>query len=207
LKRKEKMKKLTVVTLAFTAAFIVIMASSFANASIYDNLRINVTPAEASISPNDSQQITATVNEKGIGIIFVIQPAEGPTWTDFLQDHPDARALWILAPDDIKQQIQEAVGNKIVSYAIVTFDDPGSKTLNFISDFTGINGAPSTKLLGEYDVVFAYASFQPWYYMETGFACGAWNVVPEVPLGTAAAACSMIAAVGFFKNKKRIPKI
>jgi hypothetical protein len=66
-------------------------------------------------------------------------------------------------------------------------------------------------LIGEYKVFFAYLSYQgfPFRCLESGFACGSWNVVPEVPLGTAAAAFSMIAAVGFVKYRKRlsIPKI
>ncbi len=200
------MRKLTAVTLAFTAVFIIVMSSSFASASI-NTLHIDLDIAKSTITPYEKQQITTIVNEKGVGIVFVIQPAQGPAWTDFLNEHPDLRALWVLAPDDVKAQIQAAVGNKIVSYAIVNFDDAGSKTLNFETDFTGINGAPSTGLIGEYKVFFAYVSFEPWYCMETGFACGAWNVVPEVPLGTAMAAVSMIAAVGFLKYKNKISKL
>ncbi|XHH08485.1 MAG: hypothetical protein ACFCUE_13070 [Candidatus Bathyarchaeia archaeon] len=198
------MKKLTVVTLAFTAVFIIVMSSSFANAS----LNINIDVAKSNINPYEDQQITATVNEKGFGIILIIQPAQGPAWTDYLKNDLELKALWVIIPDEIKQQVQAAIGNKIVSYALVSFSsDGGSETFDFVTDFTGLNGQPSTGLLGEYKVVFVYHSFQPWYFMETDFACGSWNVVPEVPLGTAVAACSMIAAVGFVKYKKRTPKI
>jgi hypothetical protein len=199
------MKKTAAATVAVIAIFVIAMSSSFANAS----LNINLNIAKPTISPNETQHITATANERGIGIVFVIQPAPGPAWTDFLNDHPDLKILWNSMPADIKANIQAAVGDKIVSYAIVHFgEDGGSTTLDFTSDFTGINGAPSTILVGKYNVCFAYLSYQPWYYLELGFTIGVWNVVPEVPLGTAAAACSMIAAVGFVKYKKRgTPKI
>ena len=114
----------------------------------------------------------------------------------------------------MKDNIADAIGDKILSVEVISFPwNGGSRTLYLDDDFTGINGAPSTSLVGNYKVYFAYLS---WQYQkgdcelfESDFVCGIWNVVPEVPLGTAAAAFSMIAAVGFVKYRKRlsIPKI
>jgi hypothetical protein len=143
----------------------------------------------------EDQTITVTANEKGKGILFVIQPAEGTPWLDFLEDHPLLKALWNSLPSDIKTKIGSAIGGKIVSYATVSIDTGGgSQDLNFPEDFTGINGEPSTKLVGTYKVVLAFISFKSargapsnnirCCCIEIDFDCNSWMVIPEFPFGT-----------------------
>ena len=57
-----------------------------------------------------------TTNERGKGILLVIQPAEGTPWIDFLNDHPGLKALWNMLPYNIRTRIACKVGGKIVSF-------------------------------------------------------------------------------------------
>jgi len=169
-------------------------------------LTVNVFVADPNIAPFETQQITAMANEKGAGILIVVQPAIGDPWEDFLNDHMLLKLALMTLPDDIEQQIQNAVGGKIVSYAFVNIgtEGGGAKQYVFPTAFEGINGDPSTGLLGNYKVLFAYKSFEGhWWCHQIGFDCDSWNVIPEVPLGAATAGLSLIAAAATFALYKK----
>jgi hypothetical protein len=59
------MRKLTIATLALSIVFVLVMASSFANA----DLGVNLTVANPTINPYETQQITVTANEQGKGVV------------------------------------------------------------------------------------------------------------------------------------------
>jgi len=188
-----------VVPIVVIAATVMLLCS-FASAS----LTIDVNVAKPNISPYETQQITVSANELGAGVVFVVQPATGPAWQTFLDSNPALKLIWNSLPADIQAQINSAIGNKIVSYALVNWGtNGGSANLNFPADFTGINGAPTTGLGGTYKVLFTYVSVQLPRLLEMSFDCGVWNVVPEVPMGTVAASLSIIAAVGTFVVYKK----
>jgi hypothetical protein len=196
------MKKL--ICILTVASLVILLSSSLVNAS----LNVDVNVAKPTILPLESQQIIATTNEGGIGILFVLQPADGTPWTDFLNSHPVIKALYNLLPSDIKTALQ----GKIVSYKIVdtiTGQAGGTETYDFLSDFTGINGAPSTAQGGTYKVVFAFISISGcFWHIEKDFACTSWFVVPETPFGTAMAIASpmvALATVTLYRRRKRNP--
>jgi hypothetical protein len=200
------MKK-ALITSTLVIALIAILSVSCANAS----LTMNVQVGKSTITPFEPQQIVASANERGAGILIVIQPANGQPWTDFLNSHPALKAAYNVLPSNIKTQITNEIGNSVVSYAIV--DDlwvlhGGQQSFTFPDDFEGVNGQPSTGLAGTYKVLFAYASVEGSLcdLFEANFACGLWQVIPEVPLGTAVASVSLIAGAATFAfYKKRHP--
>jgi hypothetical protein len=174
------------------------------------------------INQLQSQVITATTNEPGKGILLVLQPAEGDPWAGFLAAHPNLAEIWNSLPSDIKTQVQEKIGDKIVSYRIISTDVGGDiGPVTFPNDFTGVNGEPSTALVGIYKVIFVFLSkgesndnvpltdniqcHQPprCRLCELDFACASWFVVPEVPFGTIAMIVSSITALSVFKLYKR----
>jgi hypothetical protein len=129
-------------------------------------------------------------------------------------------------PNDIKTQVQEKIGDKIVSYKLIVMEEGGSVDVTFPEDFTGINGEPSTALNGEYKVIFVFLSkcesedqvpdgdntldaaiecrpHRECKLVELDFACARWFVVPEVPLGTIAPVLSALAAIPVAKLYKR----
>jgi hypothetical protein len=173
------------------------------------------------INQLQSQEITATTNEPGKGILLVLQPAEGDPWAGFLAAHPNLEEIWNSLPSDIKTQVQEKIGDKIVSYKLIATEE-GSECVTFPEDFTGVNGEPSTALVGIYKVIFVFLSkgestdtipdagltdniqCSPRVRLvELDFACASWFVVPEVPLGTIAMIVSSITALSVFKLYKR----
>jgi hypothetical protein len=155
--------------------------------------------------PMDNQSITVTSNERGIGILLVLQPAEGTPWMDFLDAHPFLKSLYNSLPSNIQTELSDKIGEKIVSYKTVSFPSGGgSETYTFPEDFNGINGEPSTQLMGEYKVLFAYMSWERsegdgkcCCIIEKEFGCtrGSWFVIPEVPLGTIVTLVGMFAAI------------
>ena len=123
---------------------LILMLSSVA----YASLEVNVSVENTEIMPLADQKITATANERGIGVLLVLQPAEGTPWIDFLNAHPALKVLFNSLPNNIKTELINKVGKQIVSFKIVSFPSGGgSKTVTFPDDFTGINGAPSTELM------------------------------------------------------------
>lgn len=152
--------------------------------------------------------------QTGKRILLVIQPAEGTPWIDFLNEHPGLKALWNTLPSNIRTEVTSKIGGKIVSYSIInTGLGGGDRVVTFPDNFTGINGAPSTTMAGEYKVIFAFLSYEAdnenmgcCCLFEIGFDCIGWNihVVPEVPLGTIAPLLSMIFAMPILKLYRRI---
>lgn len=187
---------------------LVLMLSSVTNAA----LNVGVSVEYSNIGKFQNQVITATTNEGGKGILIVIQPAEGTPWIDFLNDHPGLKALWGRLPNSIQTAIASRIGGKIVSFNIVNVDSGGgSKTVTFPGDFTGINGDPSTALIGKYKVVFAFISWETsnsdsrcCCFFELDFDCNSWFVIPEVPGGVIISLLSMMAAIPVLELRKRM---
>ena len=195
--------------LAALSILLIITIPSVASAS----LEVNVTVGFSELMPYMDQTITATANERGVGMIIVLQPSEGQPWTDFLDSHPALKSVFNSLPPTIKTQITNEIGQKIVSFNIVSFGTGGgSKTCVFPDEFWGINGAPSTATFGEYTVIFAYISWERdegdphrCFLARKEFGCkiGGFNVIPEVPLGTVMVASSMgIALISYYSIKK-----
>lgn len=189
--------------------FLILILSSVTNAS----LNVDVSVDYSEINQFQSQEITATANEKGTGILLVIQPAEGTPWKNFLNYHTTLKALWDRLPSNIRTRIGSRIGGKIVSFKIIRLDSGGgSETVTFPEDFKGINGDPSTALMGEYKVIFAFLSWEQsnedgspcCSLFELDFDCGSWFVIPEVPVGTVVTLLSMMAAIPILKLRKRI---
>jgi len=191
-------------------SFLVLMPFSTANAS----LNVSVSVEYAEINQFQDQIITATTNEEGKGILLVIQPAEGTPWIDFLNDHPALEALWNILPSNMRTEVASKIGGKIVSFDSISTDSGGgSETVAFPEDFTGINGDPSTALVGEYKILFAFLSLEAsndnspcccCCLFELDFDCNSWLVVPEVPFGTIASLLSAMVAIPGLKFYKRI---
>ena len=203
-----RMKKLVYVIA--TVAFLVLLSSSFANAY----LDADVTVGSIQINKNAPQTITATTNAGGFGILFVIQPALGTPWMNYLNSHPALKWLWLSLPFTTRMTISNAIGGKIVSYKLVTIGNGGgSQSFSFPTDFIGINGEPSTGLLGKYKVFFAFMSHHAsnvelsccrcFCLFQVDFDCGRWFVVPEVPLGTVLSLLTALVALPVFKLVRR----
>jgi len=221
------MKKMKI-SLAFVAlSLIALLSISSAKAT----LDISVEVANPVIDQGDVQLITATTNEPGIGLLIVLQPAMGGPWTDFLTAHPELMALLAGLPPEIQTQLQGAIGDKIVSYMLIgpipeeaPIPYPLSIPAIFPLNFTGVNGEPSTYLVGDYKVIFVFISNVESLDQETlgadsvatsitelpdvslvelDFACGRWFVVPEVPLGTIAPVLASLATLPLAKLYKR----
>jgi hypothetical protein len=200
------------IVLAFAVvSFVILLSSSFANAA----LDADITVANPQINHGASQKITVATNQGGSGILIVIQPATGQPWANFLNNHPALKSLLNSLPNNIKTQINNAIGGKIVSYAFVNFGKVGgSKAFSFPTDFKGINGDPSTNLNGKYKVLLAFISYEAFdigrphchcCLFQIDFDCGSWFVVPEVPLGTVLPLITSLLALPVFKliSKKR----
>jgi len=189
---------------------LILMFSSVA----YASLEVNVSVGNTDIMPLADQKITATANERGIGVLLVLQPAEGTPWIDVLNAHPALKVLFNSLPNNIKTELVNKVGKQIVSFKIVSFPSGGgSETVTFPDDFKGINGAPSTELMGKYKVIFAYISRESsdndvrgCRLLELEFDCahGGWFVIPEVPFGTIASLLGMFAAIPALLVVKRV---
>ena len=196
---------------ALVSVFLILTTTSnIVQASL--DVKVNVEYNQ--ILPIQNQIITATSNEKGKGILLVIQPAEGIPWIDYLNAYPELNIIWNLLTNDIKTEINEKIGGKIVSFNIVNFAlGEGSKAVTFPNDFTGVNGDPATELSGEYKVIFAFLSYEVdpsnigtrCCIFEIGFDCIAWNVhvVPEVPIGTIIPLLAMIFALPAYRFFKK----
>jgi hypothetical protein len=180
-------KKCILVFCIFTT--IVLLLTSFANASMV----VEISVEKPIITAEETQTLTATVNHKGTGVIFVVQPdPAGQSWLDYLNSHPYLKVLWNRIPENIRNEINEEIGTSIVSYALVDFKNygGGSKTFSFPEDFTGLTGQPSTATHGEYTVLFAYLSTEHGcccYKYKLSFDCTQWFYLPESPLGSAMA--------------------
>jgi hypothetical protein len=190
-RRCSKLKK--IVLAIAVVSFAILLSTSFANAA----LDADITVANANINHGGTQQITVTTNQAGMGILIVIQPgpSQSLVWTSFLNSHPVFKAIWNSLSNSVRTQIISQTNGKIFSYALVNISPKGggSHAFSFPTDFTGINGAPSTAMNGKYKVLLAFISFQaqdigrPQFHCclcQIDFDCGSWFVVPEVPLGT-----------------------
>ena len=85
-------------------------------------------------------------------------------------------------PSDVRTQITAETSGFIVSYLIVNMHSvaAGTHTHSFPTDFTGLNGQPSTAIPGTYKVVFAFlATDHSCFHHQISFDCGQWFVVPE----------------------------
>lgn len=200
--------------LTITAGAVIFLILIMTPHIAYASLNVNVSVKYSQILPIQNQIITATSNERGKGILLVIQPTEGIPWINYLDAHPKLKILWNLLPPDIKTKINNQIGGKIVSFNIINFALGGGKqAVTFPDDFAGINGAPSTDLSGEYKVIFAFLSYEVdasnigtrCCLFEIGFDCIAWNVhvVPEVPIGTIAPLLTMIFALPAYRLFKK----
>jgi hypothetical protein len=189
---------------------LILMFTSVAFAS----LSITVSVENTEIMPLEDQKITVTANEWGLGMVMVVQPAEGTPWIDFLNDHPELKPFYDSLPDNVKTDLANKVGGKIVSFKMVGFPlGGGSKILTFPDDFNGINGDPSTQLMGNYKVIFTYTSWERsrddpgWCrcsILEFDCERGGWFVIPEVPLGTIASLLGMFVAIPALLVIKRV---
>jgi hypothetical protein len=186
---------------------LVLALSSFAKAP----LEVSVGVEHPQIMPLQNQMIDTTTNERGVGILFVLQPANGTPWADFLDEHPTLQAIWQMLPEDVRTRAAESIGKKIVSFLTVSVGSGGGiEIATFPEDFTGVNGVPATTTMGEYKVIFAYLSYERTdgdesrcWLLEVDFDCGSWNVIPEVP-GTIVASTAMVfALIGYLA----IPKL
>jgi hypothetical protein len=216
------MKKMKIVYALAITAFLVMLSTSFVGAT----LDISVAVADPQINQGQSQVITATTNEGGKGILLVLQPALGDPWAGFLMTHPALAALWASLPSDIKTQVQEKIGDKIVSYKLIAMEKGDSVIATFPEDFKGINGDPSTALQGEYKVIFVFLAkcesddqvpdggntldaaieckpHRECRFVELDFAAAGWFVVPEVPLGTIAPILASFVALPVAKLYRR----
>jgi hypothetical protein len=224
------MKKMKI-SLAFLALSLIALLSI---SSVKATLDISVNVENPVIDQGETQLITATTNEPGVGLLIVLQPALGGPWTDFLMTHPELMTLLASLPPEIQAQLQGLIGDKIVSYKLIgpiPEDAPIQYPLCipaiFPCEFTGINGEPSTELVGDYKVIFVFLSCveeedgqvlpdaEPTDAVETtqlpievslielDFACGRWFVVPEVALGTIAPILASMAALPIVKMYKR----
>jgi hypothetical protein len=195
-----KMKKLVYAVAA--VMFVALMLLSTASAT----LDISVTIQSPALNPGQIQTITANTNEPGNGIVFVVEPIDGQQpWTNFLDSHYDLKTWWLyVVPDSMKTEITAETGGKIVSYKTVGSMNGHSITLTFPTDFTGINGVPSTAPPGKYVVLFVYKSTpSDCELAEIDFACGQWLTIPQVPLGTVMALLSSLCAIPAFKLYRR----
>ena len=187
----------------FAITFIsTLLLVSVANAA----LNVDITVAYPSIEPFEDQQITATTNQKGMGVIIVVQPAAAEeAWTNSLNQDQDLFDLWNSLSSDVKTDVSNDIGGKIVSYVLVSMPTGGgTETYNFPEDFTGLNGEPSTAIAGTYKVIFAFLSFEnQCFKFRVDFACGQWFVVPESPFGTAMALVAPIAVFATIKTYRK----
>lgn len=182
---------------------IAVLCISSAKATITD-LSIDVSAQSKEILPGIDQVLFTDTNEKGIGILIVIQPTGcvTPTNDNFLP---------VLLDANIKSQIMSLINGKVISY----FVDYGWNAQNdrqhiFPDQFKGLNGVPSTNIPGTYKVIFAFVSLQ--YEIvrcrikcDLDFACDSacFNVIPEVPMGTIMALVPSLAAFATVKVYKR----
>jgi len=217
------MKKMKI-AFAFVAVSLAVLLSTSLVSAQLDTLDISIAVRNPSLCKGQSQGIALTTNKAGKGIVFVLQPALGDPWAGFLMAHPILAAIWASVPTEIKTQVQEKIGDKIVSYKLIVMDAGGSIDVTFPDDFTGINGEPSTALMGTYEVCFIFLSKcetdevnggstydaaiectppRECRFVELDFACGGWFVIPEVPLGTIAPILSALAALPVAKLYKR----
>lgn len=193
---KEKMKK--IICIIASIAFAILLSSSFAYAhhgsDPEPDLVISVTVGNSVINPNDIQQIIATTNKNGYGVLFVVQPATGGSLESFLNHNWLIKGLYESLSSELKAELQ----GKIVSYLFFQIDDSngGTRNFNFPTDFHGINGDASTALGGTYKVVFAFLSGSWFCGVDYAFDCNSWFVVPESPIGTAMAIAAPMVAVG-----------
>jgi hypothetical protein len=220
------MKKMKIAYAFIAASLVALLSVSMVNAS----LDISVTVKDLQINQGECQVITATTNEGGKGILIVLQPALGDPWTGFLITHPALATLYAELPSDIQTQLMGMIGNKIVSYKLITMTEGGCQDATFPDDFTGINGEPSTTLNGDYKVIFVFLAKcqeddqvpdneipandltagvecqEPTCecrLVELDFACAGWFVVPEFYLGTIAPLLSALIALPAVKLLKR----
>ena len=220
------MKKMKIAYAFIAASLVALLSVSMVNAS----LDISVTVKDLQIDQGECQVITATTNEGGKGILIVLQPALGDPWTGFLITHPALATLYAELPSDIQMQLMGLVGNKVVSYKLITMTEGGCQDVTFPDDFTGINGEPSTTLKGDYKVIFVFLAKcqeddqvpdneipendltagvqcrQPQRecrLVELDFACANWFVIPEFYLGTIAPLLSALIALPAVKLFKR----
>jgi hypothetical protein len=180
------------------------------------SLDVDVSVGSSELATYMDQTITVSANEMGMGVVIVLQPATGTPWTDFLDSHPVLKTLFYKLPSDIRTEITDNIGNKIVSFKTVSFPaGGGSQNCIFPDDFKGINGKPSTEIVGEYTVFFAYISWEAddneksfCFLAKKEFDCSFrhFNVIPEVPFGTVMASVSMVGAGIVFVSIPRLRK-
>lgn len=181
--------------------FLVLILSTTANAELH----ISVTVQNAVLSPSQTQTIIADTNERGWGIVFVVQPSNGAPWTDFVNtsSHPLLYFRWTYLQSGIKANVSSEIDGKIVSYKFVDTAHVDGWTFGLVypTNFTGINGVPSTAAPGEYKVIFVFWNSPD--ICVTKFACGSWLVIPQVPLGTVMALASSLCAIPAFVLYRR----
>lgn len=143
-------------------------------------LSVNVSADPETILPSEKVTITSSAEMDGKGIIYVIQPVS-----------VSSRAQ--SESEDVQNGLNEISNDpdyslwKIISYAWVdAIIDPegGQQNFTFPDDFTGLNGEPSTSVLGKYYVFFVFWHGSKCFSVKTRFDCSMFWVVPEYPIGT-----------------------
>ena len=138
-------------------SFVALLLFSTAQASL--SVSVNVEAPE--IEQFESQVLKVTTNEGGVGVLLVLQPAEGTPWMDFLEDYRSLMMLWYMLPNHTRTRIADRIGQKIVSFSMIRTEIGGGEvTVTFPENFTGVNGEPSTAILGEYKAILAFLSSQ-----------------------------------------------
>jgi hypothetical protein len=182
-------------------SLVVFLSVSLVNAS----LDIGATLTKPVINPFENQQIVATTNTAGYGILFVVQPASG---TADRLELTDLRAFLLSVPEDVQNELSGKIGDKIVSFKLVTLKSGETQALSFPADFTGVNGQPSTAVGGTYKVLFVFISVSGSNHrclpiFEKDFSCGSFLVTPESPIGTVMALAAPIVAFAGFKAYRK----
>jgi len=185
------------------ATLIVTFLISSTNAYSHNTLDVNVSCYPEVILPGQTVTLTCTANMDGKGIVFVIQPVKGSSTASSQSEDMQ---------EDLNKISSDPDGSlwKIISYAWVriTNAEGGEQELIFPDDFTGLNGEPSTNILGKYYVFFVFLHL---CVCKIGFDCSRFFVVPELPLGTLMAITASFGAlighvsVKHLRTKRRAP--
>lgn len=165
------------------------------------NVNVNVDPE--TIFPGQKVNITCTAETDGKGVVFVIQPVS--TSSKAQCESQDVQ-------NDLNQISSDPDCSlwKIISYACVDEiinPEGGQQRFTFPDDFTGLNGEPSTNILGKYRVFFVFWHGSECFCVKIGFDCSLFWVVPEYPIGTIIGVLTPFLALfsgRWIKSRKRI---
>jgi hypothetical protein len=198
--------------MSITPRFFVVFLMVVLLSSVNGSLNVNVDVEDPEIYQGQSQTFIISSNEGGIGILLVVQPAEGTPWMDLLADHPTLSGLWTTLSNRTKAEITEKLGQKIVSFAILEMDDDEEcLTRTFPEDFAGINGEPGTEIPGDYHALLVFLSHQRsggndecCCFLEVDFDCVSWPVIPEFSSGLLILGLCTAIALAALNTRRRL---